>query len=675
MAKAKAVPKKKSYEDGEFDDSPQSQQRRWAAEFEAAEKDTKKWRKRGARIVKRFRDERDDKDAEARRWNVFSSNIQTITAILYGQVPQTDVGRRFDDAADDVARVAGLIAERALNADIQTPEDGFAAALAHVLQDRLLPGLGVCRIRYEVDEEEVPEVPAALHPETGEELAPAVPATTQVTREDVRTDYVQWGDFRWSPARTWQEVRWVAFACDMSRRELVEAFGQEVADAVPLNAKRTGEADATEKDDGKKRTPWARAQVWEVWSKEDEKVYWYVDGARGVLRIEEDPLGLPGFFPCPRPLIANPTTDTLVPVPDFALAQDLYDEVDDLTTRIQLLQKAIQVRGVYDKTAEGVQRLLQESAYGRNELIPIDGWAAFLEKGGLQGVIAWLPLEMLVAALDKLREVRQETLQAIYQVTGMSDILRGQASEGDVTATEQRIKARFGSARMRALQQDFARLASETQQLKLWVMCSHFQPETLLERSNIAATPDAALAQQAVALLQSKAGMWRVQVKPETVAMEDLGEKRTEATDFVTALSTFLTSAAPLATAAPGSTPALLQLLGVVLTRFKFADEVEGIIDGAVAQAKAAQQQPAMPQPDPKVVAAQATAQAKGAVDMQKAQLDHQLEMQKLAAEVQAEQAKQAAQTQQNLREEAGRALIKVQAARSMPQPMPRGAP
>ena len=651
---------------GSYSDDAAQQQQRWAQEFEAAKKDTEKWAKRGLKIVKRFRDERDERSQDTRRFNVFSSNIQTVTAILYGQVPRTDVGRRFDDAGDDVARVASLIAERVLNSDIQQPEDGFAAALGHVLQDRLLPGLGVCRIRYEADFDETPAEPAKLGID-GVELAPAVEATQQVSREDVRTDYVHWQDFRWSPARTWGEVRWVAFASEMSRAQLKERFGPEVAARTPLNAKRAGKG-GLESADGQQRSPWARAQVWEVWCRESRRVYWYVEGAKEVLDSEEDPLGLTGFWPMARPLIANPVTSTLVPTPDFVLAQDLYDEVDEQTTRISLLQRALQVRGVYDKNSEEVKRLLEETGPGRNELIPVSSWAAFAEKGGLQGAIAWLPLEMIVAVLDKLRELRSESIQAIYQVTGMSDILRGQSGDAGVTATEQSIKARFGSVRMRALQEDFARVASETQQLKLEVMCNHFRPETLLERSNIQATPDAQLAQQAVQLLQSKAGLWRVQVKPESVSMEDLAEKRNEATEFVAGVSQYLQAAVPLAQAVPGSTTALLELLGVVMARFKFADEVEGIIDGAVQQAKAQQAQqaanPQMAPPDPKLMAAQ----AKASSDMQKVQLEHALGMQKLQAEVQAEEQKQQSQTQWNLREEAGREMLKVRAAHAMPQ-------
>ena len=45
----------------------------------------------------------------------------------------------------------------------------------------------------------------------------------------------------------------------------------------------------------------------------------------------DDPLGVEGFFPCPKPLYATTTSDTLVPVPDFVLYQDQAMELDILS--------------------------------------------------------------------------------------------------------------------------------------------------------------------------------------------------------------------------------------------------------------------------------------------------------------------------------------------------------
>lgn len=648
--------------DEELKDDPKEQVARWAVEFAAARKETTKFHERGAKIIKRFKDDRDRGADTNTRWNLFSSNVQTQQALLYGQTPKVDVTRRFGDSKDDAGRVAAQILERVLNCDVESPTDTYAQALWHALQDRLLPGMGMCRIRYEREEIETPAVEAELD-EYGAELAPEVPASYELKRENVVVEYVPWKKHLWSPASTFNEVRWWAFAADLSRKQLVERFG-DVGKLVPIS---TGKRKKGSVDEDGKNSPWGRAEVWEVWDKETKKVCWYVEGFHKLLDTKDDPLQLEGFWPFARPMTANATTDSLVPTPDFVLAQDLYNEIDEVSSRITNLEKAIVVRGAYDGANEGLKRLLSETA--NNELIPVSNFAAFMEKGGIAGAIAWMPLETIVLALDKLREYRTELQQALYQVTGMADIMRGQASAPGTTATEQSIKAKYGSVRMQALQDEFARFASDLQRLKAEVMCRFFEPSTLLERSNIMLTPDAELAQQAVELLKSKYGLYRVEVKPESVSLADFAAQRNEATEFVVGVSQFLSASAPLAQSMPGSAPFLLELLGLVMTRFRFAAEAEGIVDRAIQATKQQQQQPqGQPPPDPKLMAAQLKAQT----DMQKVALEHQADLARIQAETQAEVAKQAAQAQFNAQEELARAQIKL---RYEPKPKPKPLP
>jgi hypothetical protein len=641
---------------------------RWNTEFAAAKKELEPWHKQGKRIVKRFKDEREQAQKGESRWNLFSSNVQTQMALLYGQVPKVDVGRRFGDAQDDVARVAGNILERVLNCDIEDPTDTYALALWHALEDNRLPGMGLCRIRYERQEKPVPAVPAEVDEETGEETAPAIEETLELEHESVVVEYVPWDEHLWSPCKTFDKARWWAFQNDMSRKQLVARFG-DVGKRVPLNAKK-GKADGD-----KKSTPWDRAVVWEIWDKEERKVHWYVEGFNQLLESKDDPLELAGFWPFARPMTANGTTDTLLPTPDFKLSQDLYNEIDDLSTRIKALQQAVAVRGAYDDSNKGLQRLLTETA--GNELVPIKNFAAFMEKGGIAGAIAWLPLEQVVKAITELSGQRLELKAALFEVSGMADIMRGQGSGQDVTATEQRIKAKFGSARLNQIQGDFARFASDLQRLKAEVISNFYAPETLIERSNIELTPDAQYAEEAVELIKSRLGMYRVEVKPESVSLADFAEQRSEATEFVTGVSTFLQAATPLIEKVPGSGPALLELLGMVIARFNgFGQEAEAIIDKAIAQLKqqqaAAAQNPQQQPPDPKVQAEVLKQQG----EREKVGLELQADLQRMGAEAQLAASQQQSQTAANVQEEQAKAVIKVQAARAMPQkPAPKGAP
>lgn len=631
----------------QFEDTPKGWWQRWKMEFEAAQKEHHDWQKTGQEIVDRFLDKRDGRnlqDGIDTRWNFFTANVQTQRAMLYGKTPSVDVRPRFADAPDGEARIAGEIQERILNADIERHGDGFAASLDMCLMDRLTVGVAIQRYRY-VPKFRTVEGKAAITDEAGNETAPEVPEREEKYGEDVETDYVYWKDCQWSPARTWHDIRWIRFQAQLSKAEVAEKFGEDVANRIALNAQK---ADGSQTD-AKKADPWSRANVWEIWDKENECVWFWCDGYPEVLKrvdvpgdnvnengSQKDPLGLEGFFPCQRFMIANLTTSAYVPRADYTLCQDLYEEIDRVSTRITELERAIGAKGVYNKAeGETIGRLLSESS--NNQLLPIENWSSFAERGGLAGAFQLLPLKELTESLDKLREYRTELISSLYQLSGMSDIMRGQASDVATTATEQAIKARFASVRMQALQDEFARFASEGQSIRAEIIAKHFEPQTILERSNIqhsfdAESPDQIIA--AIQLIKSDASCYRVEVKAESVSMTDFSQLKAERTEVLGALSTFFQSAAPLAQAVPGSMPYLLKMLQWAMAGLRGSSEIEGVLDQAIQHATQAAQQPQMQQPqqpDPKLIANQQKAQA----DMAKIQATTQSELVRMNAETQ----------------------------------------
>lgn len=629
----------------DYEDNPRGWAQRWAVELKASRESVRKWHEQGKRILKRYQDERETEKRDESRWNLFTANVQTQQSLLYGKTPSVSVGRKYADANDDMARVAGEMLERILNADIERDGDSYADALGYALQDRLLPGLGVVRIRYVVETEMGPETPAIRGPD-GSEAAAAVPGVERKTYECVETDYVYWEDVLWSPARVWHEVRWVAFRAEMSREQCVERFGSEVAEHIPYElTTRTNE----EKERGA-ADPWARAVVWEIWDKPSRRVFWYVEGHSETLDDKADPLGLESFFPCPRPMVANAVTRAFLPRPDFALAEDLYNEVDTLSTRINALTDAVRVRGVYDKASGELKGLL--SSTGGNMLIPVENWAMFAEKGGLRGVVDWFPLDQVVAAITALDQRREVVKAALYEVTGMSDLLRGQAAAANVTATEQSIKARFASVRLQALQDQFARFASDVQRLKAEVIAKHFDPGTILAQANAQAMFDAQQAQEAVALIKSGFSEYRVEVKPEAVSMTDFAQMQSERVGMLQAVTAFMTGAAPLAQQMPGSLPFLLQILQWFVAGQPGASQIEGVLDQAIAAAQQQAAQPQQPaQPDPKIISAQMKAQG----DLAKIQAETQARLVEINAEVQADAQREQNQMVYNVREAAAK--------------------
>jgi hypothetical protein len=191
----------------ELPDTPAGRASLWALEFAAARKDQEEWHAQGDKIVRRYLDDREANENSQSRVNLFTADTQTKEAHFYGQRPKTSVERRFGDSEDAVARVAGEMLERILNTDIEKDSDTAEEAFRNALRDWLLAGMGGVRLRYVVEWEEKPEVPAILGPD-GLEQAPAVPAGKVKASEEVDTDYFHWKDHMWSPCRTYSEMRW-----------------------------------------------------------------------------------------------------------------------------------------------------------------------------------------------------------------------------------------------------------------------------------------------------------------------------------------------------------------------------------------------------------------------------------------------------------------------------------
>lgn len=626
-------------------DDARGQADRWRTEFDSAKKERKEWVDRGRKIVDRFLDKRKDgSTSKDTRWNMYTSNVQTQQAMLFGRTPGIDVTRRFADAKDDLSRVAAEIHKRILNSDIERDDDTFAQAAQYALSDWLLPGFGMQRYRYVMESDE---------------------ATGERTWEDVETDYVPWEDVLWSPCKVFHMARWFAFRSLMGRKALKKRF-EKHGENIPLNHN---------KKEGEPESPWGRAEVWEIWDKDNRERVFYVEGFHEVLETTPDPLKLNGFWPFQRPLMANITTSKMIPTPDFVLVQDLYDEIDLLASRAMILEKAIRVTGGYDESCKGIQDILSDNA--QNVLYPIENFAEIRDKGGLESVVFFMPLEPIVAALAAIQQRQDRLVEAVFQLTGMSDIMRGQAQTPNVTAAEQTMKAKFGSVRIQSKQDEFARFCSEGQRIRGEIIVKMFDTPTLLARANVDSMPEAdkAIAPQAIELLKSKYRDLKIEVKPESVSMTDFAALKQERMEALSTIGGFLGMAGGLVQQVPGSLPHVLEILQTLLAGLKGSGPIESILDQAIQAAKQAAENPQPQQEDPAAQTErlkQQTEQMKAQMELQTIQAKTQAKIMEISAETQAKSMMERVQREENTREARDKALI-AQATRPDPKPAARG--
>ena len=588
--------------DSDFKNSPAGLAQRWQTEIEAASKELGNFHKDANRITQRYLDKRDAYGRDESKVNLFWSTMQVLLSMLYARPPKADVSRSWQDYDDDVARVAGTIMQRMLNRSFDDNVSPWDANVRQGIEDWLVVGLGQVWLRYEVETEEY-EVPPVFD-EFGQELSPAQMAE-RITNEDAPCDYVYWEDFFWSPARTWHEVRWVARRVYMTKDQLEARFGEEIARIVPLsgNTKPKDINDQTTKFD-----PWSKAEVFEIWCKEKRKVYWYARGCDVILDVKDDPLHLDNFFPCPKPVVANVTSSNFQPRADYIFAQDQFQELDEINTRITWLTRAAKVVGVYDKSAEGIQRLFNQGT--ENQLIPVDNWAMFAERGGVKGQVDFIPIQDVVNAIDHLRQYRQDKVMQIYEVLGISDIMRG-SSKASETAAAQQIKAQFGSTRIQLKQFYIAEWITEALRIKAEIICKHFQPETIIKRSNIERTPDAQYAMQAIQLLKDEEmAEYRINIEADSMAALDWAAERDAAVQFMQGLGAFISQVAPMAQQVPGAAPVLLSLLQWSVSKFRVSTQIEAVLDQAIGGLKQTMGQPKPPDPMQQAIVAEKQAGA-----------------------------------------------------------------
>ena len=614
----------------------------------------KKWEARAEKIVKRYRDDnRSQHTNETAKFNILWSNVQTLIPAVYAKLPKAVAERRFGDN-DPVGRVASEIIERALDYEIEHYPD-FRATMRYAVEDRFLGGRGTAWVRYEphvrtldvpedglqvtedIDDEPAETPEGAENPENQNYTAGETEPQEEIEYECAPTDYVHWKDFGHSVARTWEEVtcvwRWVY----MTREALTERFGEKVSKKIPLDS-----GPETLKTYGQSNKERTRAKVCELWDKETGRVYWFTKNYSELIDERDDPLELEGFFPCSKPLYSTTTSDTLIPVPDFVLYQDQANELDILSDRIDGLVKALRIRGVYDASQPALQRLLTEG--DNNTLIPVDQWMAFTEKNGLKGSIDLLPIEELANALLQCYRARQEIKAQIYEITGISDIIRG-ASQASETATAQQIKGQYAGLRLRSMQEEVALFASELIRLKAQVICSKFQPQTILAYAAASqmSQPDQQMIPQAMQLMQDNPlRNFRIEVDADSLVQLDEQQNKRDRVEFLTAFGGFMREALPVGQQSPELVPMLVELIKFGIGGFKQAKPIEGVLDVALEQMKQKQAGPQQQKPDPEMMKMQAQQQS----DQMRVQADTQAAQAKMQAEMQMTQAKAQADMQ-----------------------------
>ena len=576
---------------------------------------------------------------------LFWANMEVIRPSIYARPPVPVVAPRFSDRKP-LHRETARVLERALQSFVA--ESDMHPALRLIRDDLAITGRGVGWVRLNEDGE-------------------------------CEVEHIDRTDFLHDPARKWAEVRWVARRAWKPREWVEENFPKAKLKELPDDQRKPIKGDR-------------KVPIWEIWHRAENAVVWVADEYDTVLRKDKPPLKLKGFFPCPEPAYGTVQPRSLLPVPDWHQYRDQLREIDIATKRIAALTDLIRLKGFYDSGAGDMGDAIRAVFEERRDdalLQGIPGLSQLMAGGG--SLVEWFPSDKAAQTIQVLVQLRQQLISDVYEITGISDIMRG-SSVASETATAQQIKAQYGSVRIRERQEGMTRIARDLISLTAEVLAEKTGEDDLFELAQIDDMPSDADIRKQIADLDRMAQQQLAQGMPDEAAVEQYQTQREalastltrdavmgllrdqrirpfaltvetdstiqpnedsekqRRTEFLTAFGGFMQQALPLVQAAPEAGGLVSAMLNFAAGGFRAGRELEQPIEDFTEQLESMASQPKGPSPEQQaeMQAREAEAQAKMAENAREdalAQADiavkqadaglKQAQAQKIAAEAQ----------------------------------------
>jgi hypothetical protein len=371
------------------------------------------------------------------------------------------------------------------------------------------------------------------------------------------------------------------------------------------------------KSEGEKNIPEDSFLVYEVWLKDEKEVYYLCEDWEPLLLAEEeDTLKLQGFFPTPGPLLMTHKPGSLIPTPLYQYYRSQAEELNRVTVRLNKVLSAIKVRGAYSALLGTDMAKILSDDDSENHLVAAAESALLSQTGGFDRMIWLLPIEKLITVAKELYAGREAIKQVIYELTGLSDIIRG-SSIASETATAQNLKNKWGSIRLRDMQKAVAQYVRDLYRLttdagaknvpaKQWQAITQApiptEEQQKLAREQVQHLLAQAQAQAAIAqsmgmqpeppkppppeLMQAAQGptiesllkqiqsdanrTFTINVQSDSTIDLDTATDKIEVTEFMNAMGQLMAGLQPLAALGPSGLNAGKEILVAVCSRFKF---------------------------------------------------------------------------------------------------------
>ena len=416
----------------------------WKKQIESAKSACKKYFNKAQDCEKEY-------TADGKNYNIFYSNVQTLDANLCINNPKPDIQRRFLKKMDSDQLKSNTYAEvaRILSGAVE-----YVVDVAHAdtiikkdVHNVNVVGRGVAWIEYN---------PTIEVDESGMEY---------IADRDVHLDSLKYDEYLCSSAESEYDVWWKARRHLLSRKDIYERFGYSAYDR-----------ELQYKPDDDNETVLNRGEVWEIWDKNDRKRIFILLTHKNHELLEEtdDPYHLESFFPCDE-LCFIRENNSIIPVPEYMLYRKQADLLEMTAKKIAQISDAIKyvvVSGSQDKSVSN-----QIVAARNGDVLTIQSNGAV---NSIAEMLTVVPVDAAVNMINYLEDLKERTKQSIFDITGISDLMRGMSDPRE-TAKAQQIKGLFGSLRFQDKQKMVQEHRKRIYRIIAEIIAEHYDEATLSE--------------------------------------------------------------------------------------------------------------------------------------------------------------------------------------------------
>lgn len=442
-----------------------------------------------------------------RCYPIYWSSCKTLEPALFSRVPDVTTERTFG-VSDDVALTAEIIVDRL--GDYAKRISSFSSTLEKSVQDYIHADKTTTQVVYRarvVESDEVETVPlievvqGQYQTQEGEVWTEEVKTEDGVTffgvkksqdvdDQEVHLCPVVYDEIIHTPeAKTNEEIKEMGYFFCFSEEEAEAIFSREQLQGVQWLKTKEEAQKYNDKDQNKytnnsndsrsnsEGTPGKYMSGWECWCKETRKIYTVCEQKTDAfIAVRDDTYGLRNFFPSPPFQIGSKPKKSLYPTPRYWQVRSTVRELHSMYAKVMDLIDAVRRRALVDGSNPDLVESL--NTLDQSQFIAVTNLAAILEKGGLNNLIQYLPVQELVQAITELVQLDQTFRTNFNEWFGIPDVLRGNADPLETLGSQQ-IQTQAAHDRFKLDKQRIQALARDSLEMMVDLMLKVYKPEKI----------------------------------------------------------------------------------------------------------------------------------------------------------------------------------------------------